>query len=202
MSSFKLVDGYLERLPRGLDSHPECLVKAAVMRDQIRTRPFDASHLRRLPGPVAELVRDPPPVSSWVPEVHAMVILLAMREAHFPADSEVEYEEWTHERNRRLLGSRLYRAVFMVMSLERLFRGAGRRWSRVRRGSHLEVVELGPGHRRLETHYPSYLHPRELAIGLRGAFRAVADLAGAQDVELGEPVVGEHAMTLDLRYQP
>ena len=98
---FPSVRAYLERLPFGIDSHPECEVKASVLRDALASRALD-SDLDALPAPVRELVRSLPPVSAWIREVHALVAMLAIRDRYFapgPAGLE-EYEVWTRQRNR------------------------------------------------------------------------------------------------------
>ncbi|MCZ7677693.1 MAG: hypothetical protein M5U28_02505 [Sandaracinaceae bacterium] len=140
---FPSAAAYLARLPEGLASHPQCVVKASVLRDVADARPLGPDDLAALPGPVAQLVREPPPVSSWVPEVHALVAMIAIRDRHF-APGEIglsAYEEWTYERNKKLLARPLYRALFLLLSPERLLRNVGNRWAMFRRGSRLELVE-------------------------------------------------------------
>jgi hypothetical protein len=87
---------YLERLPLGVDSHPECEVKASVLRDVLATRSL-GDVLDALPVPVRELVTDPPPINAWIREVHALVAMLAIRDRHFApgAAGLEEYEKWT-----------------------------------------------------------------------------------------------------------
>lgn len=199
---FPLASAYLDRLPVGILSHPQCQVKASIFLDQHATRPLPDEDLERFPREVVELVRDPPPLSAWIPEVVAMTYLVGVREKHFPPPiGDAEYEEWTYERNRRLLGGRLYRAVFLLVSPERLFRHVDRRWNRVRRGSRIELVEQRPGYARLTTHYPSFLHDESVAIGMRGAMRAVAELAGAKKVEITVPDVRERSTSFEVRYE-
>lgn len=128
------VDRYLERLPRGLSSHPECQVKASVYRDALASHGLE-SVISELPRELRELVLEPPPVSSWVPEVYANSIMMAIRDVHFEPGTVgvTAYSEWTRQRNLLLLTRPLYRALFLLLSPERLLKGLQRRWGAFRR---------------------------------------------------------------------
>ncbi len=181
---FPTAAAYVARLPDGLASHPECVVKASVLRDVVDARPLDRDDLDALPPEVAPLISEPPPVSAWVPEVHALVAMIAVRDRHF-APGEVglaAYEAWTYERNRKLLARPLYRALFLVLTPERLLARVETRWAMFRRGSTLELVGSAPGRAELRMSYPSHLVEHTTARGLRGALRAATELAGGRDV--------------------
>ncbi len=165
------------------------------------SRPLDDADLAALPTRVGELARNLPPVSAWIPEVVVMTYMIALRDVHFPPPGgDAAYARWTYDRNRRLLGGRLYRALFLLVSPERLFNHVGGRSGRIRRGSTLELVEHRLGYAKLQTHYPSFLHDESLALGMRAAFRAAAELAGAKWIEMEPPLVEERATTFELRY--
>lgn len=192
---------YLDRLPDGIRSHPQCQVKAAVVLDHMSARSIPAPLLASFPRPVTELVDEPPMVSAWISEVVAMTYMIAVRDLHFPPGRmDAEYEAWTYERNLRLLGSRIYRPVFLLVSPERLLRFANRRWSRIRRGSTLEVLDQREGYARVCTRYPSFLHEESLALGMRGAFRAVTELAGGKSCRVSVPEVRETETTFEIEY--
>lgn len=193
---------YLERLPRGVDSYVECEVKASILRDLIESRPLGEADLAALPPAVARLVRELPPVSAWVPEVHALIAMLAVRDRSFAAGERglLDYEQWTYERNIHLLGRPLYRALFLFLSPDRLLRGAQVRWSMFRRGSSVELVERKEGLIRLETSHPPFLHEATMARGMAGALRAAVELAGGRDATVEVLEVRERGSLYEIRY--
>lgn len=72
-----------------------------------------------MPPVVRFMVEHPPPASVWVPEVYLKVLMLAVLDAHFGPDNVTGYLEWIYDRNRKLLSTTLYRALFFVLSPER-----------------------------------------------------------------------------------
>lgn len=202
-SRFPNTARYLERLPAGLGSHPQCVVKASVLHNVLDARPLHAEDLAALPAPVLALANEPPPVSAWISEVHAIVLMLAIRDRHFaPGAPGLEaYEQWTYERNRRLLARPLYRAVFLLLSPDRLLRGVERRWSVFRRGSTLELLSRGEGTARLRTIYPSFLAEETVACGLRGALRAAVELAGGRNASVEVISVEETETLFDVHWR-
>ncbi|MEC7522121.1 MAG: hypothetical protein VYE22_19705 [Myxococcota bacterium] len=202
MSAFPSVQAYLERLPDGPASYPECQLKAAVFVNHMDENPLPDELLSELPPAVVDLARNPPPVSAWIPEAAAMVYLLAIRDHFFaPGVGDGAYESWSYERNKRLLSNRLYRAVFLLVSPDRLFRHIGGRWARMRRGTSIEVLDRRPGYVHLQTQYPPHLHEESVAIGFRGAFRAAAELAGGKRVRIDPPSVAETSTEFVIRYE-
>ncbi len=183
---------YLERLPLGIDSHSTCLVKASVYRDALASKGLDAV-LSELPEPVRELVEHPPPVSTWVREVHANSVMIALRDVHFEPGPEglSDYMEWTRQRNVLLLTRPLYRALFLLLSPERLLRGMERRWSAFRRGTQVRAERSGQGFVDLAVRYPSHLYEETALAGMRGALVAALEASGAQDVHVELSDFGE-----------
>ena len=179
------VAAYLERLPRGIDSHPQCMVKASVYRDALDSRPLD-SVLALLPDAAKELAEHPPPVSAWVPEVPTMVLMIAIRDMHFdPDDAGLDaYAEWTRQRNLKLLTRPLYRALFLVLSPQRLLKGVQRRWGVFRRGTEIETTESGPNSAAVRVSFPKHLYDRTALCGMRAAMLAALEAAGARKLEM------------------
>ena len=189
---FPALARYIERLPRGLSSYPDVQVKASVYRDALDALSLEDS-LAALPDVVRELCVHPLPVTAWIPEVHSLSVLIALRERHFPQTSAGlgAYEDWVFERNSRLLRRPLYRALFMLLSPERLISGAERRWGAFRRGTALRVVERGPGLAELAISHPPHLFDVTVRRGMCGAFRAASVAAGARDVTAEVTDAGE-----------
>jgi hypothetical protein len=182
---FPNVAAYLAPLPDGMASYPDCCVKASVYRDALTSLSLSSEDLTGLPREIRDLIERPPLVSAWVPEVHSCVILIALLDRHFergPAGLEA-YAHWTYERNRRLLTRPLYRALFLLLSPERLLRSVGSRWGAFRKGTSLELVAQGTGWAELVVRHPPHVFNETTLYGLRGAFRAAAEAAGARNVE-------------------
>jgi hypothetical protein len=161
------------------------MVKASVYRDALDSRGLQ-SVLAELPMAARDLIEQAPPVSAWVREVHANVIMVAIRDVHFPAGPGGlrEYCEWTRKRNVALLTRPLYRALFLVLSPQRLLGGVERRWGVFRRGTHVSVTESTSRSAILTVHFPSKLYEETALAGMRAAMTAALEAAGARDIDM------------------
>ncbi|MEZ4222006.1 MAG: DUF2378 family protein [Polyangiaceae bacterium] len=179
------LERYLEQLPLGVDSHPACQLKASVYRSAVESRSLDGV-LDALPFDIRELVTSPPPVSTWVREVHANSLMIAVRDVHFQVGAAGldDYSEWTRQRNVVLMTRPLYRALFRFLSPDRLLRGLEGRWHAFRRGTTADAHRRGPGHVEFELHYPSHLYDEVVLAGLRGALVAALEAAGGEDAQV------------------
>ncbi len=189
------VDSYLARLPLGVDSHPECQVKASLVHNAMGSLRIGPEF--KLPQAVRKLLDTPPPVSVWVPEVHFNIAMLAILDAHFGPRNLSGYQEWIYEQNRKLFRTPLYRAVFLVMSPERLLHGLEKRWESFRRGSMLRQVRLAEREVELRLTSPEHLYVPLLVQGMREAVRAGIDSAGA----LRSQVTGEIVSPTEIVYR-
>jgi hypothetical protein len=175
---------YLARLPDGLDSHPHCVAKAALLRDVLGSRALDPDG-DHLPDPLRSLVATPPPVSSWIPEVHFVAISLAIYGRHF-ADHDLQaFEEWVCARNMALFSKPLYRVLIALMSPERLLVGASKRWTAFHRGTTLTLLEHTPEYALVRLDFPPHLFERVLMHGFAASMRAAAQVAGGRNVRSG-----------------
>jgi len=177
-----LADAYLAALPDGLRSHPQCTMKASIMRDFAGG--LDVKALESaVPPETKYVVHEHLPASSWVPEVHCNVVLSVMIDVNF--HSRVEgFLAHAHARNIALLSSPLYRALFFVSSPERVLRRAGDRWNTLRRGSSLNVLDHSSNSARLEVVYPKNLLPAHIAALRTATFEDVITCAGAKDARV------------------
>jgi uncharacterized protein (TIGR02265 family) len=116
----------------------------------------------------------------WVPEVHYTVSVVATREVHFPGADDRAFAAWVHERNVRLLRAPLYRALFFLLSPERLLAGMEQRWGTFRRGTELHLEAQSAGHVELVLRTPPHLYPPIQAVAVSGAFLAALQAAGAR----------------------
>ncbi len=179
-------------MPLGIDSHPHCKVKASVYRNALDSRGLD-DVLTVLPDEARELVEHPPPVSAWVPEVPAMVVMIAIRDVHFEAgDAGIKaYAEWTRERNLKLLTRPLYRALFLVLSPQRLLQGVQRRWRVFRQGTEIETTQSGPNSAAVRVRFPAHLYDKVALSGMRAAMLAALEAAGARKLKLEIVSIGD-----------
>jgi hypothetical protein len=173
---------YLEKLPAGLASYPECLVKASVLRNSADPRVLGPEV--PLPPEVRALLDHPPPVSVWVPEVHYTVIQLATHEVHFPGPDPQAFITWVHARNVQLLSTPLYRALFLVLSPERVLLGLEKRWGSFRRGTQLQVLRADSRTADLLLRTPPNLYAQVSVWAMGAALRAGMVAAGAKPARL------------------
>lgn len=151
------VAAYLRQLPDGYESYPEVKVKASTIVEMAKTLPSDFP-LAEIDGPLGELLRRPPPVSSWLPEVHACCLSLAVRDVGFPDDET--YLAWIEQSFVDFWQSSLYRMLMAVASPASLARGAGKRWAALRKGSERRMIEMHPNGNLARVDYPEHLVTR------------------------------------------
>ena len=132
------VDRYLETLPKGAASYPECCVKASVLLSMLAAKPLRTDVA--LPSALLALVDNPPALTEWIPEVHFNAVVLWVWEVHFGGRDLESYRAWSLDHNRRLLGAPLYSVLFLVLSPDRLLNGMNNRWSAFRRGTELQIA--------------------------------------------------------------
>lgn len=178
-ATLPLLASYLESLPGGITAHPECAVKASVLRTYLDDRPLGRDV--PLPPALRALIDDPPPVSSWIPEVLFNAMAIAFRETHFADNDEAGYLAWVHDKNRKLLSTTLYRALFLLVSPERLLVGMEKRWGSFRRGTTPSVVRLDDHLIELRVRSPPRLYCPLVVNGMAEALRAAVTCAGAAD---------------------
>lgn len=189
------VAAYLGRLPAGLDSYPECTAKASLLRDLVDSRPIDPD-ADCVPDGLRALLRTPPPVSSWIPEVAFVTCRMIVYGRDFGGTDLAGYEAWIHAVNTALLGHALYRVLFAFTSPERLLVGTAKRWSAFHRGTVLSVVEHTPDTALVRIDFPPELYSPEMLHGLAAGLRAAIEVAGARGASTklasSSPVRGEY----------
>lgn len=172
---------YLDRLPEGLASFPDCKAKASLLHGILASR--SAAGLDRSLAPeILQLLTAPPPVSSWVPEVHFNAAALAMYDHHFGGDNLQSFDAWVYQVNNDVFRKPLYRVLFLFVSPQRLLLSSARRWDHFHRGSTLTLVESSADTARLRLEFPPHLFSPEVIFGFGAAWRAAAETAGGHDV--------------------
>jgi hypothetical protein len=175
------MEDYLARLPRGLESYPDYLQKASAYREFLtEIPPGGLAALSALPRVLLDLVERPRPVTSWVPEVHCFALFLAIAD-RFLTDDTI-YLARKLAANRRLLGSPLYRLLFVFVSPETLLRGLPSRWAKFHQGLVVKVVEVGAGRGKVRLEYPHHLLPDLQVQVYAKVLQAAIEAAGGKQV--------------------
>jgi hypothetical protein len=175
------IEAYLASLPRGIGSYPECLHKGETLGVWLQRSPTrDVARL--VPPQVAALLDRDRPAPPWVPHVHANMLYLAIRQAHFADDAA--FLAHAHECNRAVLDTPSNRVVFWVAGPRSILRGTGLRWRSLHRGSALEVRVARDNSADVVLSFPRGLFPELVLRGVATAFAAALENAGAHDVEV------------------
>lgn len=191
------VSAYLESLPDGFDSYPECRIIGGMVRALVRERP--ELDLDRLPDQLRWMMDNPPGPTQFIPEVRLVAFTLAMTELAFESDAAML--DWAEERMWDLLGGTLGWIDLADPSPEKLAEMSDQAWKTVRRGTEREIVEFGDGYNVGRVTYPKNLIPEFyaeiLARGILAGYRH--SKAAAPRVELLEwsPVESTYRVTYD-----
>jgi hypothetical protein len=178
------LERYLARLPDGADSYPDVVVKASTFTVALADKPLRIPR-GRLPSPIEKLITTPPLVSAWVPEVHMVSIFKLIGDQHFDGRGGTPaFLDWVYTQNQKLLGGKLYKALFWFLSPEQVFRGVEQRWSAFRRGSTLAIVDRSDSHALFEFRYPRFLLDDEGLLAIGTALRVAAEAAGAKSTTI------------------
>ncbi len=183
-ASFPTLATYLVSLPNGIDSYPQCLAKASLLRAVVDEL-GGPRKLDGIPPPLARELAKPSPPNAWIREVTYVAAHFALLDAL--GLSEPEMLEATYRANRKLTESRMYRALAQLASPNLLLRGAEISWRLIHRGVSLR---MHPGSQKMEifVRHPSGLWTavahQSAALGFRAVVEASnGDNADAQVVE-------------------
>ncbi len=124
-------DAYVESLPNGLDSYPECMIRVDLFEAT-----FDELPAARDVAIIDETLRRFRS-KKWMPEIYGAIINHAMRDGCFQSDEA--YFEWIEEFSLRIFRRPAYRALMMLLSTQLLLMGAAKRWSSFHQGTELTV---------------------------------------------------------------
>jgi hypothetical protein len=178
---FDALNAYLERLPDGLESYPECRAKASLGRAVLDLRPGQGVP-PGTPDQIRNLVLNPPPPNAWISEVYLVAIHFFIQDADGMSDDDLL--ELTYQANKALTESRMYRALAKVASPAILLKGAAMSWGLIHKGLRLHI-EAKKNSALIRLSHPPHLYPpaghRSAALG----FRAVIEAANGQEVQVG-----------------
>lgn len=187
---FPLTAAYIESLPEGLDSYPQCLAKASLYRRALDNRPFDPVAPGVLPDPLRDLIEHPRAISSWIREAPFQALMTAQREQQFATDTA--FFDFVYRHQMELYSSALYSIMLRLASPGMLLRGASMRWSSFHRGSTLRTQEVTRNSATIILEYPNHLFDRmslrSIAIGFKAALDA--SCGRGSKVEIGKGLPG------------
>ncbi len=192
-----MAKAYLDSLPDGLESYPEARVKNSVVRTWLEGH--DAKRLSEaLPPSLGRLGRAELPVNRWIPEVHAVVVYLSLRELFFPTDEA--FVEDSRERNHKLLANPMYNILVRALSVQRVGKSTPLIYNHMHQGTRLEVdAAQWPWIWSLTS--PDHLVPSLLARCYATAIGAAIELNGQDNVQVllrsSTPTVQQFTVSFD-----
>ncbi len=136
MHEYPRMGMYLRALPDGVDSYPDCVAKASLIRTMAEILPAELDDAR-MPAPIVDLFRHPPPKNTWIPEVHSVAAHLALFDASGVRESKVI--DMAKDLSRKMAASPMYRVLAYFTSPERLLAGAAKRWEALHQGLPLTI---------------------------------------------------------------
>ncbi len=181
------MSAYLATLPQGIDSYPDVRAKASLYRSTVEG--YTVADPSILPEALQRLLRDPAPVSSWVPEVHSHAMILISRDLRFNSDRA--FIDFAYEKQRKLFSGPLYKIMLSLASPAMLLRTAALRWGSFHRGTQFTVEEATGTSARIRVDHPARLWDGLLADAMGAGLKAVLDLSGARDTRLVVTEQGE-----------
>lgn len=195
------ITAYHALLPEAEASYPDVVIKASVLRSVLDRVPDGPLEPVGLPA-IDRILREPPGVNEWLPEVMHNTVLCAVFDQRFAANGgQTAFESWSYTRNRQLFATPLYRILFMVASPQRLLVGLTSRWSAFRRGSKLDLEVNEPGRALLRISHRPHLLPQVVLLALRQAIRAAIDAGGGAVISAVVTAVSPSDTTIEVRYR-
>jgi len=181
MTAHPTVEEYLAALPAGLDSYPNAVLKASILRTFLAQTDAPVGWADGLPDPLPSLVREPPLQSAWIPEAHFHSVAFGARDHLFPTDAS--YLAHWRRVNDAIINGKLYRAIFALASPSRVLASTATRWAHLHRGMGL-TTEPQPHGSLVRMTYPRYLLTELAAKSFSTAFESVISASGGRDLQV------------------
>jgi hypothetical protein len=173
---FPTLTRYSEQLPVGLASFPACAASSVMLRGLVaRDALGGLAGLPREIGSAVERIEQ----TEWLPEVVHVAAMLALRDVRFGDDET--FLAWTGKLNREVMMDRAANPPEALALVPRI-------WSRLHRGTTVEVLDLSGHSGTLLTR-----HPRELFAPLIREWRTRAVLAFLARAGAAQPRARESA---------
>ncbi len=188
---FRRTAAFLEQLPNGILSYPECQLKTDVHEDVSKEFPqllSGGGMPRILVDYLSGSITD-----KWFPEVAGNALLLSIRDACFTTDAA--FLKWSCEYMGRLFQRPLYKIFMNVFSTTVIVMGASKRWSKFHKGTDLKAQPLkkidGRCHSSGSIHYPPHLYTDLIINHLGSVYKAALLANHAEDIQIEAKVLSE-----------
>lgn len=188
---------YVRRLPRGLDSYPDVLIKVLPIRKGLSDKPLPPDPA--LPPAILRLLTMPLLPSSWASSAAVHGMLLAIADHHGMSDAQ--YVQWALVRNRSMLQEKIYHGLLALASPALLLRGASSRWGTFHRGIELVVEHTAAREASATLRFPSFLLNEVLARGLAAGIQAALEASRAKDLRFSVDAVTERSTRLSASWR-
>ncbi len=177
---FPQLAAYLDQLPDGLASYPDCKAKGSLILTALEEH--DVSGIRDgLPEELLAMIHQPPPAGVWVPAPFSDAVFYVFVDLLYPTLEQTL--QWTYERTIRGTRSKLYRALTSVASPWALLRIGTAAHGLFQKGTDLHVVKTETG-ARLRLSHPPFLHCGFNHASNIAALRAVLETTGAKEADV------------------
>ncbi len=149
---------YIESLPGGLASFPECRMNHHVL-EHVTTDFPGLGDRERLPPLLADFFAGHVD-GDWLNETVGNAVYLMIRDQCFRDD--LSFQEWNQKNIDRLIRNPLFRAIMVLLSPALVVIGAGKRWSSFHLGTTMKTEPVGQSadrlHVRAELSFPAGLY--------------------------------------------
>ncbi len=174
---YPLLADYLDRLPDGLASYPDCQSKATLLQSSLDAVTLDEAV--GLPDELTALLRDPPAAGLWVPAVWSDAMFFVACDLYYPTEAQVL--AWTRERTESIAKHPLYRTLLRVPGPRVLLRMGASAHDLVQRGTelHLEADAEGAW---IEMRFPPHLHVGLNLVSNVALWQSVVEITGGRNV--------------------
>lgn len=170
---------YVQALPAGLASFPDCMAKASMVRTAFQTLPLNVEQ-PGLPDLLKTYLSTPPLANAWIPETEYVAVCLAIADAH-GLDTAGFQSLWYGSMQRMTKG--LYAALLGWVSPHTLLRTLATRWDHFHLGTTAAATALDDS---LEIclEYPEPLWPDLIVKGYVSVFQALVDRSSKPDARV------------------
>jgi len=198
-AAFPAAKAYLDQLPDGIRSYPQCRVRPHVPLRIAEEFP----DLIEQAGLSAEVKAIPSAREAWFPEVHANVLNLMAMDGIF--ESKRRWLQWSYDLSMEVFKRPMYRVIMFVMSPTLVAMGASKRWSTFREGTDLSPgkttgSEGGVSTSRSTLTFPDHHYNQALLDGLNAGFRAAITAAGGKQVVASSRMTSPREATVEVSW--
>ena len=178
---FPSLAAYVDALPDGLASYPDCRSKGTLLRSSLDHH--DTEDMAKGIGPVlADILRSPPPAGVWAPAVYNDALFHAACDLHYPSDEAML--RWCRDRTDAMANNPLYRAIIRLPTPRMIVSIASRFHDLFQRGTTLTVIDSSATHANARLSFPPHLHSRLNALSNVAMFEVLLEQVNAKRVRV------------------